>query len=217
MADDPASLSHQTALRASSEDELALISDEQQAQVRRYTELLLKWNRKINLTRITGETEIRRHHFGEAFLLSRLLPASAKRLVDIGSGAGFPGLAVKIARPDIHVTLLEASSKKCAFLREVIAALGFSRDADVVSSRLEDYEPPDTLFDVATMRGVSLTPGVAKKVSALLKPGGSWFIITSADRVQTLRGGALKPNQWRLSESALQEQRVVLKAVKCFT
>ncbi|MDD5545029.1 MAG: hypothetical protein PHX83_17830, partial [Acidobacteriia bacterium] len=96
-------------------------------------------------------------------------------------------------------------------------ALGFSRDADVVSSCLEDYEPPDTLFDVATMRGVRLTPGVAKKGSALLKPGGSWFIITSADRVQTLRGGALKPNQWRLSESALQEQRVVLKAVKCFT
>ncbi|OYV98204.1 MAG: hypothetical protein B7X11_06090, partial [Acidobacteria bacterium 37-65-4] len=77
------------------------------AQVRLYMDLLLKWNRRVNLTRIIEEEAICQEHFGESFYISQRLPLGCQAVLDVGSGAGFPGLAVKIRRPQLRLTLVE--------------------------------------------------------------------------------------------------------------
>ena len=104
------------------------ISGEKLSQVAAYLDLLRKWNAKINLTAIRGPEEIVTRHFGESFfaarhlLSSELSPSSA---IDIGSGAGFPGLPMKIWSPSIELTLIESNSRKTTFLREVARASKF--------------------------------------------------------------------------------------------
>ena len=124
-----------------------------------YIDLLLRWNARINLTAIRDPEQIVPRHFGESFFLARhlfpervgraLLPAPApvgndrsqpvargSKLVDIGSGAGFPALPIKIWAPEIHLTLIEANHKKAAFLREVVRALILT-NVDVIAERAE--------------------------------------------------------------------------------
>jgi 16S rRNA (guanine(527)-N(7))-methyltransferase RsmG len=89
------------------------------AKVRAYAELLLRWNQKINLTAITEPREILERHFGESMFGAQAIPAGARKVVDVGSGAGFPGLAVKLVRPELELLLIEPNKKKAAFLAEV--------------------------------------------------------------------------------------------------
>jgi 16S rRNA (guanine527-N7)-methyltransferase len=107
--------------------------------------LLQLWNRKLNLTRIT---DVERN-YGEALFLSRHLPAGALRICDIGSGAGFPGFPIAIARPECSVTLIESHQRKAVFLREAARGHGNIR---VLAKRAEDV---DEEFDWAVSRGVS--------------------------------------------------------------
>src|ERR1700730_14846413 len=99
------------------------LSSEQITKVREYVRLLLKWNQSISLTSVRDPMEIVARHFGESMFLSCLIPVEKCRLADLGTGAGFPGLALKIARPTLQVTLIESNKKKCAFLSEVVRAL----------------------------------------------------------------------------------------------
>jgi len=92
-----------------------------------YMELLQFWNKKIALTSISNEEEIVRFHFGESIFALTLDEFDRGRLADVGSGAGFPGLALNLFRPDLRVTLLEPNKKKCAFLNEVARKLEFSQ------------------------------------------------------------------------------------------
>src|SRR5580658_922660 len=94
--------------------------------IRTYISLLLKWNRAVSLTTVTNPAEIVARHFGESIFATRLLPVDNCRLVDIGTGAGFPGLAIKTFYPRLDLILVESNKKKCAFLQEVVRALGFS-------------------------------------------------------------------------------------------
>ena len=110
-------------------------SDGQLDQLCGHFALLQRWNRRMNLTGITDPAEIARRHFGESAFLHRELPA-LEALVDVGSGAGFPGLPVAILRPDASVTLVESRWRKAAFLREA------SRDATnvtVAGCRIADW------------------------------------------------------------------------------
>lgn len=95
-------------------------------KIRQYVDLLLLWNRKVNLTSICGVAEILSRHFGESMFAAEVVPVLAGHLVDVGSGAGFPGLALKLIRPELSVTLIEPVAKKRAFLREVVRTLGLS-------------------------------------------------------------------------------------------
>jgi len=113
---------------------------ERAAAFERYTEMLLSEGRRFNLTALRDRESIQRRHFGESLALLRALEqasAFASPAIDIGSGAGFPGLPIKIARPEIALTLLEATGKKARFLEEVVAALGLNR-VQVVHGRAED-------------------------------------------------------------------------------
>src|SRR5579862_8916516 len=83
-----------------------------------YVELLLKWNRKIALTTVTDPVEIIKFHFGESIFAISTGPCGKSRLADVGTGAGFPGLALALADSDLQVSLIESNLKKCAFLAE---------------------------------------------------------------------------------------------------
>jgi len=128
-------------------------AEDQIAKIRDYVSILLRWNRSISLTSITDPVEIVGRHFGESMYASKLLPVENCRLADVGTGAGFPGLALKIACPNIHFTLIESNKKKCAFLSEVVRTLGFS-DVEIRPERFEEIRPEPVLANLITCRAV---------------------------------------------------------------
>jgi 16S rRNA (guanine527-N7)-methyltransferase len=128
-------------------------NNDQIARIRVYMVLLLKWNQSIGLTSITDPVEIVGRHFGESMYASKLLPVENCRLADFGTGAGFPGLALKIACPSIHVTLIESNRKKCAFLSEAVRDLGFT-DVEVRAERFEEIRPGSISVNIITSRAV---------------------------------------------------------------
>jgi 16S rRNA (guanine527-N7)-methyltransferase len=113
------------------------IEDKQVEQIQQYTRILLAWNDKLNLTAIRDPLEILYRHFCESMYGVTVLPVEKCRLADVGSGAGFPGLPLKIIRPDLEVFLIESSVKKATFMAEVIRELGLT-DARVLVSRFEE-------------------------------------------------------------------------------
>lgn len=114
-----------------------ILSSGQIGQLLVYLELLLRWNRRINLTSVRSPEEIITRHFGESLYLARWAKLHGK-LLDIGSGAGFPGLALQIAFPELKATLLEPVAKKRAFLKEVIRICEFN-SVEVRSERLNEF------------------------------------------------------------------------------
>src|ERR1700751_3632471 len=100
---------------------------DQMSKVREYIRILLKWNELISLTSITDPAEIVARHFGESMFLNSILPVENGRLADVGSGSGFPGLALKILCPDLHVVLIDSNKRKCAFMSEVLRSLKLER------------------------------------------------------------------------------------------
>jgi len=147
------------------------LTDSQLASLAKYLELLKKWNQTIPLTSIENDTEIVARHFGESIFPGSLVPMSRGRLADVGSGAGFPGLPLKIAFPVLQVTLLEPSLKKCAFLREVQSTLGLP-NVEVVRSRYEDFHAATGSFDFICSRALGGYKRLLLWCKALLKPGG---------------------------------------------
>lgn len=105
------------------------LSDDHCGQILTYLGLLKKWNRKVNLTGIHSDQEAVRLHFLESLFTAEQLPGGHLRVVDIGSGAGFPGLAMKIVRPDLRVVLLDSRKKKVLFQKEVIHRLNIQHVA----------------------------------------------------------------------------------------
>lgn len=116
-----------------------------------YLELLLRWNARTNLTGIREPDEIVRRHFGESLLLGRLCPEDTRTVLDLGSGAGFPGLPMQLAWPALAVTLAESQGKKAAFLREVVRELHLS--TEIWSGRAEVLAG-ERRFDLVAMRAV---------------------------------------------------------------
>jgi len=128
-------------------------NDTQLTLIRKYILLLLKWNRTLNLTSITAPIEIVTRHFGESIYAAKLLPVENCRLADVGTGAGFPGLALKIAHPAVHVTLIESNKKKCAFLSEVVSELALT-DVEIRSERFEHLRPETACANIISSRAV---------------------------------------------------------------
>jgi 16S rRNA (guanine527-N7)-methyltransferase len=129
------------------------LTGDQISKIREYLLLLLRWNRSVSLTSVTDPIDIVGRHFGESMYASKLLPVENCRLVDIGTGAGFPGLALKIACPGIQLTMIESNKKKCAFLSEVVRTLGFN-DVEIRPERFEEIRPETVLANIITCRAV---------------------------------------------------------------
>jgi 16S rRNA (guanine527-N7)-methyltransferase len=139
-----------------------------------YVDMLLRWNRRINLTAIRDPEEIVTRHFGESLFTARhLFPhhevAQAATVADVGSGAGFPGIPIKLWAPDISLTLIESHQKKATFLREVARALTLT-NINIQDVRAESIS--HAAFDVVTLRAVERFDAVLPAAAALLKPQG---------------------------------------------
>jgi 16S rRNA (guanine527-N7)-methyltransferase len=132
----PAALAPGVIRRALGEFQLSA-SDIQVQQIQQYMRLLVAWNEKVNLTAIRDPLEILHRHFCESMFAASAVPVENGRLADVGSGGGFPGLPLKIIRPDLQVFLIESNIKKATFLAEVIRELGLV-DARVLVSRYEE-------------------------------------------------------------------------------
>lgn len=120
-------------------------------QLSAYLDLLLKWNARTNLTAIRNPEEIVRRHFGESLFAATHL-GTPDTLLDLGSGAGFPGLPIALLQPQIYVTLAESQNKKASFLREAVRTLGVS-NVEVWASRAESL-PATRRFHTVTLRAV---------------------------------------------------------------
>ena len=152
------------------------------AQLQTYLDLLLRWNARTNLTSIRNPEQIVPRHFGESLfagiVLSRELGPTGN-LLDLGSGAGFPGLPIQLLLPQWHVTLAESQGKKAAFLREVVRALGLN--TEVWAGRVEAM-PPHRLFDAVAMRAVDKMAAMEPVARQRLTPGGYLLRLTTGRR-----------------------------------
>ncbi len=159
-------------------DQLEL-TDLQIDQISTYLELLLKWNAKMNLTAVREPEQIVQRHFGESLFAAGLIARSyarAKSLVDVGSGAGFPGLPIKIAVPQLRVNLIESQQKKATFLREVIRELKLG-NIEVSSCRAENFNGS---ADVVSMRAVEAFDEILPAASRLVGSGGTLMLLIGA-------------------------------------
>lgn len=148
------------------------LNDRQERQILTYLELLLKWNAKINLTAIESPEECVTRHFGESLYLTQWIDVGG-RLLDIGSGAGFPGLVLKLVNPSLSVTLLEPIAKKRAFLKEVARVCDLG-PVVVRGERLEDFAQTLSAprFDLATARAVGGLEQLVPQAVRCLNPRG---------------------------------------------
>lgn len=172
------------------------LTPDQLKYISTYIDMLLHWNSRINLTAVREPEEIVRRHFGESLFAARCLFPNVDdqpltRIIDIGSGAGFPGLPIKLWFPQAHVTLIESNHKKVAFLREVIRALTLM-NIDVFSGRAETYSQ---LGDVVTLRAVEKFETTLPIAKRRLVPGGRLALLIGEAQCQKAKD--LKPSiQW---------------------
>jgi 16S rRNA (guanine527-N7)-methyltransferase len=170
-------------------------SEDQIAKIRAYMSLLLKWNRSVSLTSITDPLEIVARHFGESMYVSKLLPVENCRLVDIGTGAGFPGLALKIAVPTLNLILIESNKKKCAFLSEIVRSLQLT-DVEIRPERFEQIRPETVLANLITSRAVGEFKQLLRWSSqALVRRGhlALWIGFEDSTRIARTPGWTWQP------------------------
>lgn len=137
-----------------------------------YYEMLLEWNQRVNLTAITGQEEVAKKHFLDSLLAADLIPRGAL-CADVGAGAGFPGIPLKIMRPDIRLTLIDSLNKRVRFLKSAAEALGM--EAVCVHTRAEDAGRSVAYrgrFDIALSRAVAPVNVLLEYTIPLLKKGG---------------------------------------------
>src|SRR5208282_5320201 len=113
---------------------------------------LKKWNRAYNLTALKSDRDIIAKHFFDSLLFLKVFPEDSGNVCDVGSGAGFPGIPIAIVRPDISITLIEPSRKKCAFLRNIKKVINLNNVA-VLEARVEDMKDSD-FFNIAVTRAL---------------------------------------------------------------
>jgi 16S rRNA (guanine527-N7)-methyltransferase len=154
-------------------------------QLSAYLDLLLKWNARTNLTAISEPEEIVRRHFGESLFAASHLPLESLdvstpdpiTLLDLGSGAGFPGLPIALLRPGLHVTLAESQNKKAAFLREVVRTLNL-QNVKIWAARAEIL-PAHRQFHFVTLRAVDNMEAALSAARVRVGPGGLLVLLTT--------------------------------------
>lgn len=166
--DDPLRAAMTTRLQTASKMISLNLTESQIARALAYAELLLKWNQTTNLTAIRTLEGVVDKHFLDSFAIVGEVYGST--VIDLGSGTGFPGIAVAIARPDVKIVLLDAKDKKVQFLRHAIATLGFA-NVRVIHQRIQELSP-ESEFDTVLARGLGSVSAIAELALPLLSPGG---------------------------------------------
>lgn len=151
------------------------LTNEQADQLMKYKELLVEWNEKMNLTAITEDQEVITKHFLDCLTVQSSIDLTqVKTLVDVGTGAGFPGLVLKIAFPNVHITLIDSLNKRLKFLQHVIDTLGL-KGIECVHGRAEDLGKNKAYreqFEVCASRAVANLAVLSEYTLPFVKKGG---------------------------------------------
>lgn len=188
-----------------------------------YARLLVEWNEKINLTSITDEEGIAVKHFIDSLTASPLIE-SGKSLIDVGTGAGFPGIPLKISRENLKVTLLDSLDKRVKFLSEVTALLAL-KDIRAFHGRAEDYARLPAFrekFDYAIARAVSELPVLCEYCLPFVKTGGAFIAmkgpdaseeITASGKALSVLGGELERVEKLVLPGSMERTLILIR--KC--
>jgi 16S rRNA (guanine527-N7)-methyltransferase len=162
-------------------------------QFRLYLDLLLRWNARVNLTAVRDPEQIVTRHFGESLFAARMLDPQAAgpiTLADVGSGAGFPGIPIKLWALHLELTLIESQNKKATFLREALRALKLDR-AQVFCGRAEQW---GQTADLVTLRAVEHFERALPVAEALVRPGGKLCLLIGSSQMKSAQ--ELSGEQW---------------------
>ncbi|MBM3360705.1 MAG: 16S rRNA (guanine(527)-N(7))-methyltransferase RsmG [Betaproteobacteria bacterium] len=168
------------------------LTDQVIDQLMTYLNLVEKWNCVYNLTAIRERNEMIKLHFLDS--LSILNHLHVTKLLDVGSGAGFPGIVLAITKPELKVTVMDSINKKTTFMQQVKSELSL-KNLDVVNSRVEDYQPI-TLFEAVTSRAFSNLKNMMSLTQHTLQKEGVWLAMKSKDVKEELEG--FEKNQYTL-------------------
>lgn len=201
------------------------LSKKQIEQFYTYMNLLLEWNEKINLTAITEPEEVILKHFVDSLTISAYIKKGSK-LVDMGTGAGFPGIPLKILRDDIEITLVDSLNKRINFLNEVIKELEL-REISTVHARAEEFGQNKKYrekFDIATSRAVANLSTLSEYLVPLVKIEGKIICMKGSEvkeevenaknAIKILGGKMEKEESFNLPNSDMKRNLVIIKKIK---
>ena len=201
------------------------LSEIQLKQFYNYMNLLIEWNKKINLTAIIEPDEIILKHFVDSLTISKYISDGTK-VVDVGTGAGFPGIPLKIVRQDVDITLLDSLQKRINFLEEVINELNLEK-IKTVHSRVEDFGKNKEYreeFDIATSRAVANLSTLSEYLLPLVKVGGKVISMkgsliqeeleNSKNAIKILGGQIEKVDEFDLPNSDISRNIVLIDKIK---
>jgi len=168
------------------------------AQLQCYLDLLLRWNARTNLTAVRDPEQMVTRHFGESLFAARVLlgneaaSQSVRTLADVGSGAGFPGIPIKLFAPETRLTLIEAQNKKATFLREAIRALDL-HDAEVFQGRAEQW---GRVADLVTLRAVERFEHILPIAASLVSAQGRLGLLVGEAQIEPAKNALGSQWQW---------------------
>lgn len=203
------------------------LSDRQVEQFLRYYELLVEWNQVMNLTAITEYEDVLKKHFVDSVSLVQAIDLSQDlSVIDVGTGAGFPGLALKLAFPRLRVTLLDSLNKRIQFLDAVIGELGID-GVETIHGRAEDLAKPGKLresFDICVSRAVANLSTLSEYCLPFVKVGGLFVSykseriseeLAAAERAVGLLGGSVERQvEFTLPDSDVYRNLVMIRKEK---
>lgn len=211
------------------------LTERQLAQFLRYYEMLAEWNKRMNLTAITEYEDVIKKHFVDSLSLAEVFGTKGTQsykefrsmsLIDVGTGAGFPGLALKIAFPELEVTLLDSLNKRIQFLDAVIEELELE-GVRAIHGRAEDYARPGKLregFDMCVSRAVARLSTLSEYCLPFVRPGGMFVAyksekvseeMESARKAVALLGGQMEgQTEFLLPNSDIYRSLILIKKVK---
>ena len=198
------------------------INNDQIQKFQRYKELLLEWNEKINLTAITDEEEIILKHFVDSLTVLKYINENDK-IIDVGTGAGFPGIPIAIMMPNVKITLLDSINKRINFLNEVIKELDL-KNVETIHSRSEDCGK-DILyrekFDISIARAVANLSTLSEYLLPFVKIGGKMICMKGSEieeelknaqyAIKVLGGKIISRDEFTLPESDIKRNIIIVE------
>lgn len=201
------------------------LKDEQYQKFYNYMNLLIEWNKKINLTAITSEKEIIIKHFVDSLTILKYIPQEAN-IIDVGTGAGFPGIPLKIVKDDIKITLLDSLNKRIKFLDDVINKIEL-KNIRAIHGRAEEYAHNKEYrekFDIATSRAVANMSTLSEYLLPFVKIDGMVVAMKGSEindeinkskkAINVLGGNLIKIDNFNLPNSDYERNIILIKKEK---